>query len=126
MSDEHFDPDTDLFRFETLNADDLFEIQREARSLGVPLMEGRVEVERQNVRQYNSYNPALTSQEVYQVGVKLLDAKQTHYENDNDHRVQVLERLGGLFVDQIDGDTELEVYEPDTHPTIDELLEDEQ
>jgi len=126
MSDEHFDPDTDLFRFETLDADDLFEIQREARSLGVPLMEGRVEVERQNVLQYDGYNPAFTSQEVYQLGVKLLDAKQTHYENDNDHRVQVLERLGGLFVDQLDGDTELEVYEPDTHPSLDELLEDEQ
>jgi len=126
MSDEHFDPDTDLFRFETLDADDLFEIQREARSLGVPLMEGRVEVERQNVIQYDGYNPAFTSQEVYQLGVKLVDAKQTHYENDNDHRVQVLERLGGLFVDQLDGDTELEVYEPDTHPSIDELLEDEQ
>lgn len=126
MTDAHFDPDTDLFRFETLDADDLFEIQREARSLGVPLMEGRVEVERQNVLQYDGYNPGFTSQEVYQLGVKLLDAKQTHYDQDNDHRVQVLERLGSLFVEQLDGDTELEVYEPDSHPSLDELLEAEQ
>lgn len=125
--DTEFDPDEDLIRCTGLDADDCYDIILEARLLDLPAMEARVEIERQHLLEYDDYVVTFTSDEVFQMGVQLLEAKHERRQRGDDHRIAVIEDLGDVFLENMSGETQIEIADrPVPKEKLRELRRDEQ
>lgn len=118
MTDEttEFDAESDIIEYDALTEDDCYDLMAEARVVDLPRMEARIEIERRHLFEYDDYRPTFTSDEVFQIGVALMDAKREREQRGETHRERRIDDLAETLLGGIDNGMDVEMTEREGLP----------
>lgn len=121
-----FDPDQDIASYdrESLDADDLYDVRREAEEIDAIALAARIEIERRNCISYDDYRATFGQHELLDIGMALMEAKKNRQLQGDTERVQRISELAESFLDAFDFDDEDSVEHVDELPTVDEMTDE--
>lgn len=108
MTQETVDGTEDSFivRCEQATVDDCYDLRMEAEAIGLDGMVARIQIEIDNMHTYDGYVPSFTDQELFHVGVMLMNAREMRQQTQDQNRVETIRQLANLFIDELDIDEE--------------------
>ena len=107
LDDEQtFDAEDDVTVYDrsVIDADDLYDIRRNAELLNQPNMAARIEVERMNCLENESYNPKFGTHELFDIAIVLLAAKQHHIRRGQTVESERVSEISQSFLTNYDFD----------------------
>lgn len=103
-----FDPDEDIVSYDSsqLDADDLYDVRREAEFINAVALASRIEIERRNILAYDGYQPSFGAHELIDVGMALMAAKRQRMASGTTDRSERITEIADAFMEELDIDAE--------------------